>query len=486
MKNKEKIYTPRLSFMCSVLLLVPASFASADMHSLTAGLSISYDYDKRQYEEEDRGDDVYQQISISPLILYEYSPNSFDIYSARIEPSVRYDLEESETEWDYNDLLVTFQKTLTKHWTVDGSNSYLRSDSQESERESSTFETSEQEVSETRDSQTVGPELSDDPGRNRYWSNNLQLGTDYTYKEQSLVHLGFGYSVLRNDSANDNYVEYEDYDRYVFNVSNEHQYSIAWITIIDLSYILGEYDEIGTQAEEGADITVDNLSNDLKEYRFSATLENHSFRQDIFSLDYEYIGSKYEEELQNDSDIHQGRLTWRRQYSPQLSTTLGAGPSYEKTEGHDANYGGNGFANIRYRMRNSLISFELEKDYDVENFSGTEERGSVDIWVARLFGNYRLTRNLTIDGRLSYANETREEPIAVTVDAAETDGAVTIEEYTQERSEAGLGLSYNFLRYYTASMNYSYAIQQADRSEDEYDDHRILLTLSWNQEVLRW
>lgn len=513
MNCRNNFILRQLGLVGSFLFLVLAGFASAGMNSLTTGLSVSYDYDERKFEQEGRSADVTQQISIRPMIFYEYSTSALDTLGIRVAPSVVYDLEESKTDWDYNDLLVTFEKSLSRQWTFNVENSFLRSDDQEAGTDRPTGdETTEEEPQDIQPSQTAAPELSSDAGRNRYWSNDLQLGTDYTYSDRSLVHLGLGYTVLRNDSDSE---AYQDYDRYAFNVRNEHLYNPFWRTAFDLSYIIGEYDETSTPIETvedvseetltptDAEVSGESLSDDVKEYRFSATLENYSFRQNVISLNYNYTGAKYEEELQDDTDIHQGRLVWERHYSPQLSTTLGAGPSYEKTEGRDANYGGNGTAAISYRMRHSSVSFEVEKNYDVENFTGTDERGSVDTWDLRLLGDYNLTRDLMVDGSLSYSRETREEPTIVTDATATTDETITtdettatdtttadsettIEEYSSDLYGVGLGLSYRFLRYYTASLRYTFSKQLSDRIEDEYDNHRIMFTLSWSREVLRW
>ncbi len=483
---RKKIYCAYCLFLC-LPILASGDMTYAGTHSLNVGLSTSYDSQKREYDVADRDDD-YQRISINPNVQYIFSTSPFDTFEIRLAPSFKYDIEESETDWEYNDLLISFQKAINRNWNVNGSNSFLRTDDQDSTSNSSSDVT-------TQSSGTDAPSLSNDPGRSKYWRNNLQLGTDYTYQEGSLVHFGFGYNVLRNDSDSESY---EDYDRYVINLRNEHQYNIAWRSIVDLSYIRGEYEETDvTTAQEfvdelapdlGLDLTQDDLSQDVNEYRLTASVENYSIRQNVISISYDYIGSKYDEVLRFDSDIHQGRVNWQRQYSEHLSSTLGAGPSYEKTEGLDANYGGNGIATIDYQMQRSSLNFQVEKRYDVENFSGTDERGFVDLWDTILVANYQLLRALTVDCRLSYTYEKREEPTLVDGGAATATvgNLFELEEYDKNIYRAGLGLSYNFMKNYTAGINYTFTKQESDRIEDEYDDHRIVVTLSWQQEWLRW
>ncbi len=471
----------------NILFLVPIAGAFAGTHSLTTGLAISYDQQERQYDAAVIDDDDYQRIRITPSLQYIFSANAHDTLEIRLAPSLSYDVEDGETDWEYNDFLVSFQKAISRNWRVDGSNSFLRTDDQDSQSDRS-------DDVDVPVSNTDAPTLSNDPGRTKYWRNNLQLGTDYTYREASLVHFGLGYNVLRNDDSENE--SYDDYDRYVFNIRNEHRYNVKWSTVVDLSFVRGEYEETDLEAAQGVvdaiapaldlEVTQEALSQDVNEYRLTASLENHSFRQNVISISYDFIASEYDDVLQDDSNVHQAQLTWQRQYSPHLSTTLGAGPSYEKTDGLDANYGGNGIAAVDYQMQRSSVSFQVEKRYDVENFSGTDDRGFVDLWDATLTANYELARDLTIDCRLSYRFEIREEP-ALNIDGEVAEGnLINLEEYDTDIYRVGVGLNYNFLRYYSVSLNYTFTEQESDRQDKVYDDHRILLTLSWEQEWLRW
>lgn len=463
----------------------------AGTNSLTAGLSVSYDYDKRENVAEGSADDVYQVISISPTIQYFYSSSALDRFGVRVSPSAKYDIEESETDFDYNDLLLTFDKQLSRHWRFYGSNLFLRSDEQDSRGGEITGPSGVSDAddsADTRDgettgsSQTTAPTLSGDAGRNRYWSNDLELGTVYEYRPQSEIRAGFGYNILRNDSDSD---AYTDYDRYVFDFGNSHRINADWKTILDLSFIIGDYDEPSGDSTLAPEDSDEVLSEDLKEYRLDSVLENNYLRNRTVSVSYSYIGAKYDEDERDDSDIHQGRILWLHQYTDRLSYSLGAGPSYEKTEGRDANYGGNGVLSASYRFKKSTVSFNVEKRYDVDNFSGTSDRGVVDIWDTGLSADYRLTRNLFLTGELSYLHEFRELPGADT-DAAVEGSEVVLEEVKSDFYQGVVGLNYSFMRYYTAAVNYTYSKQESDVVEDEYNEHRIVLTLSWERELMRW
>ena len=127
--------------------------------------------------------------------------------------------------------------------------------------------------------------------------------------------------------------------------------------------------------------------------------------------------------------------------------------------------------------------------------SGSGDRGLVDFWDARLAGNYNLTQNLALRAELGYLFEDRSD-LAVaagrliatgeTVGGVGEEGIAELEQYERDRYRAGLGASYTFLRNFTASVDYFYLKQETDRLNDNYDDHRILLTISWAKELFRW
>ena len=177
------------------------------------------------------------------------------------------------------------------------------------------------------------------------------------------------------------------------------------------------------------------------------------------------------------------RFTWERVFSPQVYTRLGVGPSYAKTEGSDGYWGGNGVAELNYQIERGSFNFLLDKRYDVDNFSGTDRRGQVDIGDTRVSFDYLLQRDLAFTSYLSYIYEDREEPLLALDDA----GLITgLEDVHTDRYIAGVGLNYTFLRYYSAGIDYTFIKQESDRIGDTYDDHRLLLILSWQKELARW
>ena len=71
-----------------------------------------------------------------------------------------------------------------------------------------------------------------------------------------------------------------------------------------------------------------------------------------------------------------------------------------KSEGSDGSWEGNGIAELNYTFLRGFFTAAIEKRLDVENFSGTDQRGLVDYWDFRLTYNYDITRNLTLNAGL--------------------------------------------------------------------------------------
>jgi hypothetical protein len=453
-----------------ILMIAPAVAFSRD-NSLTAGISVGLDYDDRSGAGSD--DDDYRRLVLSPMVQFR-SLSERDSFRLRAAPGIRYDLEDTDTDWDSN-LNVAADRYMTEFWQMGVSNNFLRSDYSDDTMTrgvSDQAEPSEGEEVEIAPS-TTEPQLSNDRGRRRYWRNTLGLFSNHFYREGSLFRMDANYIVLRNDDTG--FRGDEDYDRYTAGLRNEHRFNAKWKSTTGLRYVLGDFEPSDDAAE-------DELSDDLQEYHLQLALDNESIQNNPLSVSYNYTATRFDETLQNDSDIHQMRLTWRRDISSRLYTKLGFGPTYEKTEGQDADWSENGIAEVNYAWEHAVLNFQVEKKHDVDNFSGSDERGTVDSWETRLTGRYQLLKDLSLSGRLAYINEDREQFRATASSGDESQ----ITEFNRERYIAGAILRYTFWQFYTAGVDYTFTKQDSEQAGDDYDDHRILLTLSWEKELFHW
>lgn len=462
--------TPKPLLTATLLLLTFFSVnAQARVNIINTGLSFSYDLDDRRNEDKD--DDNYQSLAITPKI-HLTSTGLKDRFEIRASPSIKYDIIDSETNWD-NDLFLTAERSISKNWRLTATDSLLRTDHYESSTRSDTPTT-----------QDSTPELSADFGRARYWRNTFNLTSEHLYGQQSTLNFGFDYNILRNDESENK--TYTDYDRYTGSITNQHRFNQKWRAITTLSVVKGTFDDTGPitlLTEESP------LSDDLMEYRLRLTGENDFSRQTTVSLSYNYIGTRYDEDLQVDGNVHQAQLRWIHNYSRRTEIILGAGPSYEKAEGQDSNIGGNGVAQITYKGQRGSLTFGIEKHYDAENFAGTKEQGIVDKWETQLNADYQILASLRINGRIRYTYEDRtdtRDTLSDSLASTAPSSDIILEEYHNDIFVSGIGLHYSFLKDYTANLEYTFSKQESDRASDEYDDHRILVSISWAQDIFSW
>jgi hypothetical protein len=464
-----------------VLISLPATlFARTNI--ITTGLSSSYDYDDRQKEvlpanQLNASENDLSSIALQPLLDF-VSETQQDRFELRVAPSFKYDFNDSKTDWD-NDILVSADRFMTKDWQLSASNAYLRTNYYDIQAGGIT-------TTGNINSQNAIPELSANLGRTRYWQNILQAESKYFYDQECLIDFGGDYTVLRNDKPDTNVLtSLEDYDRYAVHFNNEHRYNTTWKTLAALNLARGDFSSANTVTDIVPESIGDTLSFDLNEYRFLATVENYYIENNRFSLNHNYIGTQYDEELRSDGRIHQSRLSWRHEFSPQLNSTLGAGPSYEKTDGRASHSGVNGIAELNYLIPRGSLTVGVIKNYDMDNFSGTNESGFIDYWDAHFLLNYQLFENVTLNGRIAYRDEHRHQALVASVRSLEAFDPAR-DGYDRELVTTGIGLHYTFLQHYVAGFDYSYTKQDSDRIASDYEDHRLFFTLSWKQEWLRW
>ncbi len=462
--------TPKVILAAAILglLTVPGTSYSR-VNSLTGGIGTYFDYSDRSYDAERRDSNDYRAIGLEPMINF-VSTSEKDRYQLRASPSIKYDLDNEETDWDSN-VLVAADRFVSERWQLRFADTFIRTDYYDGNTNSA----SQPVDPSTGVPEIYDPTLSTNLNRRRYSRNTLYVASNYFYHEDSSFRMSFNYNTLIYDDSGID--RYNDYDRYAFNLLDEHRFNPRWKTTIDLNYVIGDYDEV-------PDVILQNneLSRDLKEYRLLLSVENDSITHNPLSLTYYFINTDYDSILRDDAYINQVRATWRRDFSPHLYTRLGGGPSYTKVEGSDANWGANGIAELNYLIEHGFLNFTLDKRYGVENFTGDFQRGAVDTWDSSFSFGYQLQQDLRASGSLTYIYQDRSNQFSEIVN----ENVNLPDSYHTDEYIAGAGLAYDFWQFYTARIDYTYINQDSEIPGDTYDDHRIVLTLSWQKELYRW
>ncbi len=485
-------------FLIPLSTIILSQSAQARLNTITGGITTSYDYDKTKYDREsdiedtfpDADDDVTQQLSIGPIFIFETS-SSTDGLTISFNPSFVYDFEDSQTDTDHNFSLSSY-RDFTRKLRIELNDDYIYSD----------------------DPQLLGAETSTDynRGRRRYWTNDFNINSTYTYDIGSSFGAGYTYEILRNDDTGPG--GYEDYDRHIADLSLQHRINTRWNFSLFANYTKGLFDPPEPERVERTEtilddispgitdaINTDDLSNDLSEYELGGTVNWIYSSRKTFYLSYDFSASDYDAILRYNTNLHNLTLGAQYQHTRRLSFDLGGGPSYEKTETFDPNWGYNGHLNLNYDIaERTSISAGVEKGFDQENFSANDnaldrDQGLTGFWNYNIDISHELTNDITATLFGSYRDEKQENILHGFVETLEGGGnlASTDRETFREESvfkrqtyEAGASLGYTFLQWYTASLGYTYRTQDSEIINDSYDEHRIYLTLSFQKELFRW
>ena len=553
-------------------------------------LSVGYDYQERNYDQEETANPATAEPTDSPLPTESTestpstestqstteptqspqpptptltNPREGDTRSLFVTPRIRVsskgatDLVEftygPTFTWDEvdnsdnvgHDLSLNAEKNLSPRWLVRATDSFYYGEDTVADyqrRSGDIVPTSEAPApeAEVTPEEPVGQELTEAYGRREYWRNDFGLQTDYTYAPDSVVGAGYNFGLLRN--VNDEIGGQDDYDRHEGSGRLSYRFSNRWRAETQLSYVKGIYDEAqipvrqpaaepvttdttgdtttenGNTADETtttADnatatedqpaettetIALEELNDDLEEYHGRFRL-NYDWRaSDLFFGEYSYSATNYESQLNEDAAIHRFTGGWEHDFTSRLRMTLSAGPTFITYDESDNDTGYNAAAGLVWNLNQSSFTATTAYDYDFENFDGRRS-GLSKIWRSQLGYSYNFTPNLQTRLTTGYERADREEPRDVQVlNAIETAAAepaatdsmdiAPAEEldrfqYTEETWDAGLSVSYTFQRRYTVSVSYRYADYQSEYDLD-YDEHRVLLSLSATSEIFRW
>ena len=446
-----------------------------------------------------------------------------------------------------HDLSLNAEKNLSPRWLVRATDSFYYGEDTVADyqrRSGDIVPTSEAPApeAEVAPEEPIGQELTEAYGRREYWRNDFGLQTDYTYAPDSVVGAGYNFGLLRN--VNDEVGGQDDYDRHEGFGRLSYRFTNRWRAETQLSYVKGIYDEAqipvrqpaaepvptdttgdtattedgnstdettpaqdetaaateDQPAETTDTLALEELNDDLEEYHGRFRL-NYDWRaSDLFFGEYSYSATNYESQLNEDAAIHRFTGGWEHDFTSRLRMTLSAGPTFITYDESDNDTGYNAAAGLVWNLNQSSLTATTAYDYDFENFDGRRS-GLSKIWRSQLGYSYNFTPNLQTRLTTGYERADREEPRDVQVinaiETAVAEPAATdsmdiapVEEpdnfqYTEETWDAGLSVSYTFQRRYTVSVSYRYADYQSDYDLD-YDEHRVLLSLSATSEIFRW
>lgn len=460
---------------------------------MSGGMSVSYEKYDRQYDKDAQSattqengegeaavaimpraarDDTYDRFRIAPLIEFA-AVTARDDMSLSYSPSFRYDTETSDDDIDH-DLNASVKRMITKDWRLLLTENYRLTD-----RVDDQYVTGADTV----------VKLSDKGSRRKYWTNSVKLVSEYSYWEGGLFSLGYNYGILENMDVVDN-DSYNNYDRHEIQFSVGHRYNSIWQIIIAGGYVRGLYDAVG--ADERIETGLSD-ENDLSEFRASTKLESGLIEHHPLSLGYSYFGVDYDADDRSNGAIHDLTLGWQWLIAKDWTYSLGGGPSYVEKEEQDATWGYNANTSLQYGFEGGSLALSATRGFERQNFTGTDENGLSEFWQSRIDFKYELQRDLAWRLYTAYRYEDQEVVSQRLQGPADSGENAVVAQYTTEtdtynrkRFSVGTGIGYTFWQLYTVALSYDYAVQDSEKVNDSYDEHRLVLTLSMHTDLFNW
>lgn len=542
MKKKAALFS-----LCTVTMLALPSFARETI--LSGGIGLGYEYndqinkseETRQDEEqgeqssEQSGDQSIQEVSTvdAPDEDEDYSrivvtPSvKLATSTARSKIEIEYHPELNYEEGGDNSINQALSSSanwaISRAWQVNLADTYSETDDPGA-TENLLASEDENSAASGRESES---QLADEAGRNLVTTNTATIETTYSYWEDSSANLGYSYEILRNDDSD---TVYQDFDRHDFFGGVAHRLNSNYRISVIGDYVIGLRDapatdetmvatdqtdpadqpdtasEEDTAADTAADTANDALddtialadeSQDVAEYHLTTVLDILTLPQHPLSLEYDLAVIDYEAESQADTEIHTALLGWSWEASDKLTLSLGAGPTYQRSDGGEDSWDYAVRFDVKYQLEKSSFQLSGESGTEVKNFTGTDNNGLTNFWEARAVYSRELLEALEMSLFVSYNYDDQETSYLATPDATTgTESAnsdltdVTADPLSAslvtEKVALGGTLTYTFWQWYSANLSYTFSSQDGDDAADVYDEHRVLLNLSMHRDFFKW
>lgn len=453
--------------------------ASARQTTLSGSVGTGYDMRDRTYEKTQTKstNDDQQKIFISPTITL-LSKGVHDSFNLQYTPSFNYDFIDDENTVNHS-LSLTGQRMLTSRWSLSLSDHYAYSDDPDASTETSDSD----QADDSGDSSGSTDTLSKDQTGRTYWTNAASIRSSYALFDKTSLGGGYTYSVLRNVKGSEG-SDYDEYDKHAFSTDLTHGFNANWRSKLGLQYTRGLYDQ-----PQNAPSSSSSSTPDLDQYGLNGGVDYVRSIQDFFPLQYNLAQTDYDGNTRRDTQAHEWSLGWNHAFDPQTSFSLGGGPSYAETQGLDGQWGYNAYLTLSKRFQHASYALQLSKRYDTNNFSGTDESGLTDTYSARATMRYQYSKDLGFDLFGNYSQQSQVDPQGAYRDSltgVTTETTTGDNTYDKDIYEAGMGFRYAFGRWYTAGLKYSYYVSDGQLDTDQYDEHRLMFTLSAAKELWRW
>jgi hypothetical protein len=432
MKFEARLREVRLfsGLVFSLLFSVPGQLALAQYDfEVTPSLSIGAVYDDNIYLS--RTDEISDYITtVSPglhLRVLSEKHSATLLYS----PTFVWYNQEDRNDTVRHSGTLTFGQNLTRHLRFDLTDTYLKSEDPLEETEG---------VASIRRT------------RNTYQRNSGQASFQYVFGPENGVTFGYRHSLLENEDVTlDDGTTQNPFGTvtYWFDIKNglelDYEFSDANFSRDDESPAEDDY------AGHGAGI------------RYIRRITRHT----TGSLGYHIVSRGFEGRTE-DYKVHEGSIDFTNAFSPDLTISLGGGYFVVKNERSNDETGYTYNASMTKLLERGSITIDGRGGWDEAYLEAeSERRGFTRYWGAGARIEYQIMEPIN-----GYAGGSHRR-----------DRNSSNREW--ENWQGNLGLRWEFLRWFSLSLDYSYDERDDDVDTEDYKVNRVMLMVT-ARKLYRW
>ncbi len=415
-----------LSLMLACLLYPRPSFSQTQIE-LTPSVSVSEVYDDNIDLDADNEKSDYIT-TVSPGLELHVLSEKTDFGLSYAPTFVWYKDYDDNNTTRHSGALTLLQE-LSEHWRFELSDTYIKSEEPLEETEGITgFRRT----------------------RNTYQRNRGNAAFYYTFGPDNVLNFGYRHYWLENDDLMlDDSTEQSPYASmtYWFNTRNG----------LELSY---SYTTVDFSRDDNFPLD-DDYDGHAPGIRYLRRFSPHT----TGFVGYTYTTRDFDG-VTEDYDVHDGSVGIEHAFSPDLSLSADVGYFVRKKEFSDEDEGPTFHASLIKRFERGTLDLEGDGGWD-ETYMDAEDRGFTKFWSVLAHFEYRLLESLNTYVGGSYRWE--EDDL----------------DLISKTWRGNCGLSWDFHRWFSLALDYTYANRDDDMEADDYKVNRVMLRLTGSR-LFRW
>ena len=280
-------------------------------------------------------------------------------------------------------------------------------------------------------------------GRQPYYTNTARAALTHQFGQTDSFSLAYEYSTLENEDPT-----LEDNKRHRPSITLEYWPNRQWGTETEVTFESGMYD------------TSDDLTNTIASFRLIRVLSRHL---EAF-VEYTHTITRFDGESE-DYNIYEPALGMEWTMDEDSSISLSTGYYVRDLADGDNETGWtlDGDINKRWTFQRSSFSLTGSSGYD-QSYFGSENLGFSKYYQVAGTAGYEFTRHFRADLTGAYRHTDYQD----------------VDDRTDKEPSVTCGLNYQITEWLFSRLSYSYRSVSSTLDEDEYDENRVMLMMTFS------